>query len=50
MPAKGNWVYQVQPSLRLPMQCNSRHKSEDAGLTVCERVDGEMGEAGQPRA
>jgi len=30
------------------MQCNSRHRSEDAGVTVCERVDGEMGEAGQP--
>jgi len=43
MRADGIWVYQVRPSLRLPMQCNS--KSEGADVTVCERVDGEMGEA-----
>jgi len=48
MRANRNWVYQVRPSLGVPMQCIS--KSEDADVTVCERVDGEMGEAGQPRA
>jgi len=31
-------------SLGVPMQGNS--KSEDADVTVCERVDGGMGEAG----
>jgi len=30
------------------MQCNSNSKDRD--VTVCERVDGERGKAGQPRA
>jgi len=48
MRASGNWVYQVRPSLGVPMQGNS--KSKDADVTVCERMDAEMREAGQPRA